>query len=254
MTFRRGVTLVESLAVVGVLAVLAAMLVPALSGARQRSKELRCLTRIRGTTQSLFVYGQDWQDSLPFGGWDEREVYAPDRHLVYRIGGLTGLAQGRWALLFEDEWSGRQWNRGLQCSEQPDYDPLVPGGTDTSIRDGFIQLPMFSLSRAFWLNPKLLALDRPWYEQRVRPARHGDVLFPAEKALLFEEIAFCISGPDAEWAINRWGQTPYHDTSVSAADGSALRMPRASGLPAVFTWPFDATVSGVHGRDIPRSR
>jgi prepilin-type N-terminal cleavage/methylation domain-containing protein len=246
-----GFTLAELLITISLVAILSALLVPSIAGARRSAVELSCMARARSTSQALVIYGQDWGEWLPFAGWHERKAQAPDGHLEYRVGGLVGVAQGRWALLFQDGWDGRHWDRGLRCPRQPDYDPHVTGGTETSIADGFIQLPMFSLSRAFWLDPKLLTPERRWDEQRVRPARWSDVRYPSAKALLFEEIAFCVFGPEAQWAINRWGQTPYHPTSVAASDGAVVRLPRADGLPATYTWPLDATVDGVYGRDIP---
>lgn len=247
-----GFTIVEVLVVISVLAILTAILLPALGGVRQRAISLQCTVNMRSVVQVLMLYSGDYRGFLPFGGWEEHVVSAPDGQ-EYRNGGVDGVAKGRWSLLLTDEWSGSDWDPGLWCSRQPRHDPEVPYGGTSWATDGHLQLPMYSMSRAFWLDPRSLRLGVPWPKQVVRPARVGDVLFPSEKSLLYEEIAFCIFGRDAEWSINQWAQTPYDPTSVAAMDGSVIRMPRADGLPGMFSWPFDATVRGVHGMDIPRS-
>ena len=249
-----GFTLVEILVVLTVIAILIALIAPSIGGVKHQSVGLHCLSNIRSTTTTIELYANDYKDMLPFAGYDERTVVAPGNpDLTYLIGSTRGVEKGTWALLFADDWAGQDWNHALTCPAQPKYDPDVkPLGT-SSLTDGQLQLSTYDMSLAFWIDPKSLAAGSAYENMRVRPARFGDVTFPSEKALLFEQIGFCIDGPDAQWSINEWGQTPYNRTSVAAVDGSALRMKQADGLPAIFTWPFDATVDGVHGRDIPRS-
>lgn len=249
--FRAGLTLPELLVCVAVIAILMAVLAPALSHARRSAMAAKCMSNERSAALTIAMYAGDWGDAVPFAGWQAWTIVAPGGR-EYRVGGVGGVDRGQWSLLVSDGWVGRDWNLGLRCPRQPRYDPDVAPGTSTSLSDGLLQTPMYSLSRAFWLDPRSLRHEAAWDLQRVRPARLGDVIFPSEKALLFEEIAFCVFGPRAIWEINEWGQTPYEPTSVCTVDLSAIRLPRVDGLPAAFTWPFDATIDGVLGRDIRR--
>lgn len=251
----RGFTIVELLTVIAVTTVLLGILTSALAGARSRATSIRCLTNARSASLAITCYASDYHEYLPFGGWEEKTVAAPGGQR-FEVGGPDGVAKGRWSLLVEEGWSGRDWSEGYRCPRQPAYDPDVAYLSPGFLTEGYLQTPMFALSRAFWLDPKSLAEPRISSSpdrQRVRPAMLADVTFPSEKAVLFEEIAFCATGPDREWAINEWGQTPFDLSSVVTADGAGLRMPRADGLTARFSWPFDATINGVHGRDISRS-
>ena len=60
-------TLVELLVVVGIIAILAALLLPALSSARTRSKSIKCVGNLKQIGIATFEYCDDYQQWLPFG-------------------------------------------------------------------------------------------------------------------------------------------------------------------------------------------
>ncbi|OPZ26187.1 MAG: hypothetical protein BWZ02_02135 [Lentisphaerae bacterium ADurb.BinA184] len=62
-------TLIELLVVVAIIAILAALLLPALRSARERARIIECQNRMRNFTTFSFLYADDFQDWWP--GWDQ---------------------------------------------------------------------------------------------------------------------------------------------------------------------------------------
>jgi prepilin-type N-terminal cleavage/methylation domain-containing protein/prepilin-type processing-associated H-X9-DG protein len=61
----QGFTLIELLVVIAIIAILAAMLLPSLSRAKERSKAISCLNNLRQMGVSLFTYANDNSDKIP---------------------------------------------------------------------------------------------------------------------------------------------------------------------------------------------
>jgi prepilin-type N-terminal cleavage/methylation domain-containing protein len=67
---RAAFTLVELLVVIGVIAVLIAILVPTLSKARQQAWRVKCISNAKQLGTALHMYANDNRASLPASNWD----------------------------------------------------------------------------------------------------------------------------------------------------------------------------------------
>src|SRR5947208_7749499 len=66
-TSRPGFTLVELLVVIGIIAVLISILLPALSRARDAAGRTQCLSNMRSIYQLLRVYEVNYRGAVPIG-------------------------------------------------------------------------------------------------------------------------------------------------------------------------------------------
>jgi prepilin-type processing-associated H-X9-DG protein len=71
-------TLVELLVVIGIIALLISVLLPALNRARQSANSLTCQAKMRQIGQTIQIYANENRDSLPIGTFDGTWDHNPD--------------------------------------------------------------------------------------------------------------------------------------------------------------------------------
>ncbi len=70
MRKKNGFTLIELLVVVAIIAVLVALLLPALNGARARAKQVVCASHLKQIGLATVMYGDEWNGYLPQLHWN----------------------------------------------------------------------------------------------------------------------------------------------------------------------------------------
>src|SRR5262245_28641350 len=86
-------TLVELLVVIGIIALLIAILVPTLAKARESARRTECLSNIRQVGIAFRVYAQDYRDQVPLGYRTGNKQF---NSMVYSGGAVRRLVLFGW--------------------------------------------------------------------------------------------------------------------------------------------------------------
>jgi prepilin-type N-terminal cleavage/methylation domain-containing protein/prepilin-type processing-associated H-X9-DG protein len=76
-----GFTLIELLVVIAIIAILAAILFPVFAQAREKARQISCLSNVKQLLLAFKMYAQDYDEHYPFGRNDD---WNPGEHYTWR--------------------------------------------------------------------------------------------------------------------------------------------------------------------------
>lgn len=89
---KRGFTLIELLVVIGIIAILAAMLLPALSRARERARLVNCMSNLKQIGLAARIYAEDFNGFMPgMSGGNSNNFFVK----LVNAGYIKGQAAGK---------------------------------------------------------------------------------------------------------------------------------------------------------------
>lgn len=126
---RHGFTLVELLVVIGIIALLVSMLLPALNRARGFANSLKCQSNLKQIGMAVHLYANGNQDFAPWG-------FAPGVTGILPSGASGGVYYARWPETLSGILGTVEWSESYGRTTEPMRQPIHPVFQDTDTVEG----------------------------------------------------------------------------------------------------------------------
>ena len=188
-------TLIELLVVIAIIAILAGMLLPALSKAKSKALGIKCLNNLRQLTVAWTVYADDNGDRLAPNNWGADSTNA-------WVGGNVAAAPG-WTNELDIK-NGRLWkyNNSLEIYRCPSDVVFKKGLTSVLRVRSFAMSGRMGLSDVTFINPKLQNFIK--FSSITRPSPSGAFVFADEQQNSIDDGYFAVEAdePNAGFWMN----------------------------------------------------
>lgn len=217
---RSAFTLIELLVVVSIIAVLLALLLPALGKARDSARQVKCLSNMRQVGLALVSYTVEYRQDLPRGRWDagngNTTASQHGTRWINRLASMYNLGGRK---------SGGVWVFGpasaLLC---PSNQPAIDRGnlSDSDQRGG-----------SYFGNGRLITPDDTLTTKHVK---YSDVSQPSRRLYMTERLGWWYGALDRAVTASWWNTSSFYSASVSTNNGG--------------TWGTGPMFGDQHGQSI----